>query len=207
MWSVEVSRTERSRDDSLGKSGCCAQRPLDDRRSHSNRLGRSAHITNTAHRVRQHTRRNLNHMGAAAASSPHILPMASGEDAGTLSALLACSSFTLSLLRQRASSANYLVNRGSTCTCTAVVSALCRTVSLPSDSDSTFMQPVHLSPSGPADEGRRLAFRPPVTFKRFHVRFSRSWLLRLVPVEEASTWMSNLNSADTTSAFGTVRNF
>jgi hypothetical protein len=70
------------------------------------------------------------------------------------------------------------------------------------------MQPVHLSLSGSADEERRLAFRPPVTFfERFHVKFSRSWLLRLVLVEEASTWMSNFNSADTTSAFGIVRSF
>lgn len=53
-------------------------------------------------------------------------------------------------------------------------------------------------------EERRLTFRPPVTLERFHVQFSRSWLLCLVPVEQASTWVSNLNSADTTSAFGIV---
>ncbi len=67
------------------------------------------------------------------------------------------------------------------------------------------MQPVHLSPPSPNGKERRLAFRPPVTFERFHVKFSRSWLLRLISVEEASTWMSNLNNADTTSAFGVVR--
>lgn len=44
-------------------------------------------------------------------------------------------------------------------------------------------------------------------FERFHVRFSRSWLLRLVSVEEASTWMSNLNRADTTSVLGAVCGF
>src|SRR5690242_2162362 len=64
------------------------------------------------------------------------------------------------------------------------------------------MQPAHLSLSSWVDKERCLAFRPPVTSERFHVQFSRSWLLRLVPVEQASTWMSNLNTADTTSALG-----
>lgn len=88
--------------------------------------------------------------------------------------------------------------------CAAVVSVLCGTVSC---RPAVFMQPVRTSPLGLADEGRRLTFRTPVTFQRFHVKFSRSWVLRLVPVEEASTWMSNLNSADTTSAFGIVHGF
>lgn len=78
---------------------------------------------------------------------------------------------------------------------------------MPFGNDPAFMQPVLLPPSGLAGEESRLASRPPVTLQRFHVDFSRSWLLCLVPVEEASTRMSNLNSADTTSAFGTVHSF
>lgn len=125
-----------------------------------------------------------------------------------LSALLACSSFTAEF----SASARFLSQHLNTAwiyhepasICNAVVSVMCRTVSVPSGSNPAFMQPVHLSPSSSADEERRLAFRLPVIFERFHVSFSRSWLLRLVPVEEASTWMSNLNRADTTSALGTV---
>ena len=103
-----------------------------------------------------------------------ILPMASGEhswDAGT--ALSSAGSLVLHplhlplparFLSQRLNAA-WIYQRLAR-TCTAVVSALCRSVSLPAGSGPAFMQPVHLSPSGSADEERRLAFRPPVTFLR-----------------------------------------
>ena len=150
-------------------------------------------------------------MGALASSSLHCIPKTSGEDANT--ALSSAGLLILHLLdlpapmrfpSQRLNAA--WIHQRPARTCTAVVSFLCRTVScrpaaiLRSCSPCTFHPQVRLM--------RNVALRAALlSLLKGFTSISRSWLLRLVPVEEASTWVSNLNSADTTSAFGIVCSF